>query len=308
MGGSFLPVTLANQQFPFAQGFISFLNQAVTSRVSEVVKQKLAQTSTTKSAKLSLAALPIGVNPSAKARPYAAILTIQCNQEEIGLSNLNMAASNTFEWRPDQCGEVTLDIQIENLTLTKRYPGPLGLATFLEEFAGGSKTFTPADFPAAAQELDNLGVTEISLRYDMVGRDMVLNLAEDYRFILEQTTPSVRSAVSRMDIQVPSRAGRCWTSRAEPQPSLTLPRFIQEQAEKKANPPPAPPEPPLPPVKALEPIPTKEITVVQGDTLFSIGRRYQVEPMILRSLNNLTSDKIVSGQKLLVPVWANKPN
>lgn len=308
MGGSFLPVTLANQQFPFAQGFISFLNQAVTSRVSEVVKQKLAQTSTTKSAKLSLAALPIGVNSSAKARPYAAILTIQCNQEEIGLSNLNMAASNTFEWRPDQCGEVTLDIQIENLTLTKRYPGPLGLATFLEEFAGGSKTFTPADFPAAMQELDKLGVTEISLRYDMVGRDMVLKLAEDYRFILEQTTPSVRSAVSRMDIQVPSRAGRCWTSRAEPQPGLTLPRYIQEQAEKKANPPPAPPEPPLPPVKALEPVPTKEITVVQGDTLFSIGRRYLVDPMILRSLNSLTSDKIVSGQKLLVPVWANKLN
>ena len=308
IGGSFLPVTIASQQFPFAQGFIGFLNQAVTSRLSEVVKQKLAQASTTKSAKLSLAALPIGVNPSAKARPYAAILTIQCNQEEIGLSNLNMAASNTFEWRPDQCGEVALDIQIDNLTLTKRYPGPLGLAIFLEEFADGSKTFTPTDFPAAMQELERLGVTEISLRYDMVGRDMVLKLAEDYRFILEQTTPSVRSAVSRMDIQVPSRAGRCWTTRAEPQPGLTLPRFIQEQAEKKANPPPAPPEPPLPPVKALEPVPTKEITVVQGDTLFSIGRRYQVEPMVLRSLNSLKSDKIVSGQKLLVPVWPKTPN
>jgi LysM repeat protein len=111
-----------------------------------------------------------------------------------------------------------------------------------------------------------------------------------------------------MDIQVPSRAGRCWTTRAEPQSSLTLPRFIQEQAEKKANPPPAPPEPPLPPVKALEPVPTKEITVVQGDTLFSIGRRYQVEPMILQSLNNLKSNKIVSGQKLLVPIWPNTPN
>ncbi len=305
VGGSLLPVTVSGYQFPFAPGYIGFLNQAVTTRVSAVVRQKLAQASTAKSAKLSLAASPIGVNDGAKARPYAAILSIQCAQEVIELSNLNMEASDTFEWKPDQCGEVTLDIEIDNLTLTKRYPGQLGLSMFLQEFQDGARVFTPADFPASMQRLDDLGVREITLRYDMQGRDDVLRLAEDYSYVLEQTTPSTLPAVSRLEIDVPARAGSCWTTATAPQISLTVPRLIEEQAQKKANPPPKPPEPVLPPIEPLKPVPTKEITVVSGDTLFSIGRRYRVDPMILRDLNSLKTDKIVTGQKLLVPIWPN---
>ena len=303
LGGSLLPVTVSNYQFPCAAGYIGFLNQAVTKRVSAVVKQKLAEAATTKSAKLTLAASPIGVNEGAKARPYAAILSIQCAQEAIELSNLNMEASDTFEWKPEQCGEVTLEIEIDNLTLTKRYPGQMGLSMFLQEFQDGARVFTPADFPAAMQRLDDLGVREITLRYDMQGRDDVLRLAEDYSYVLEQSTPSTLPAVSRLDIEVPTRAGSCWTANAMPQISLTVPRLIQEQAETKASPPPKPPEPPLPPVKPLTPVPTKEITVGPGDTLFSIGQRYQVDPLILQSLNNLKSNKILVGQKLLVPIW-----
>jgi type VI secretion system protein ImpL len=304
LGGSFLPVTISDYQFPFAPGFVGFLNQAVVSRVSEVVKQKLAQSSTAKSAKLSLAGMPIGVNAGAKAKPYAAILSIQCAQEAIELSNLNMEANDTFEWKPDQCGEVMLEIEIDNLTLTKRYPGALGLAMFLQEFQDGARVFTPADFPAAMQRLDDLGVREITIRYDMQGRDEVLKLAEDFSYTLEQTTPSTRSALSRLDVQVPTRAGRCWTTRAQPQQTLTVPRLIQEQVEKKANPPPKPPEPPLQPIEPLKPAPTKEITVGPGDTLFSIAQRYRVDLKILQALNSLKSDKILVGQKLLVPIWS----
>ncbi|UOD50062.1 type VI secretion protein IcmF/TssM N-terminal domain-containing protein [Orrella daihaiensis] len=303
VGGSLLPATVSGYQFPFASGYIGFLNQAVTNRVSAVVRQQLAKASTTKSAKLSLAASPIGVNDGAKARPYAAILSIQCAQEAIELSNLNMEASDTFEWKPDQCGEVTLDIEIDNLTLTKRYPGQLGLSMFLQEFQDGARVFTPADFPAAMQQLDDLNVREITLRYDIQGRDDVLRLAEDYSYVLEQTTPSTLPAVSRLDIEVPARAGSCWTTSTAPQISLTVPRIIEEQVQKKVNPPPKPPEPPLPPIEPLKPVPTKEITIVEGDTLFSIGRRYRVDLMILRDLNSLKTDKIVVGQKLLVPIW-----
>jgi type VI secretion system protein ImpL len=284
------------------------LNQAIVSRVAEVVKQKLAETSTAKSAKLSLSASPIGVNRGAKARPYAAVLTIQCAQETIELSNLNMQASDTFEWKPDQCGEVILDIEIDDLTLTKRYPGSLGLANFLQEFVDGTRVFTPVDFPAAIQRLDQLGVREITLRYDMQGREQVLSLAKDYEYMLEQMTPSAQPALSRLNIEVPKRAGRCWSTRAQTDQTLSVPRLIQEQVQRKVNPLPKPPEPELPPIKPLEPAPTREITVAEGDTLFSIGRRYRVDPMILRSLNSLKTDKIMTGQKLLVPIWTETAN
>jgi hypothetical protein len=160
----------------------------------------------------------------------------------------------------------------------------------------------------AREKAKQLGVREITVRYELQGRDEVLKLAEDYTYLLEQNTPSTRSALSRLDIKVPARAGRCWTTPAQSQAPLTLPRFIQEQAEKKVNPPPKPPEPPLPPIKPLKPVPTREIEVAEGDTLFSIGRRYKVDPMILRSLNGLKTDKILSGQKLLVPIWPEAAN
>jgi LysM repeat protein len=43
-------------------------------------------------------------------------------------------------------------------------------------------------------------------------------------------------------------------------------------------------------------------TVVRGDTLYSIARKYGVSPQNLQSLNKLASpDKIYAGQKLTIP-------
>jgi type VI secretion system protein ImpL len=280
------------------------LNQAVTTRVSQLVKQQRAAASDKKSAKLSLAAYPLSVNPTAKVRPYAATLVMQCADAVIELSNLNMQANDSFVWSPDQCGETTLEIEVDNMTLTKRYPGPLGLPTLLEEFQDGARVFTPADFPAAADRLDALDITEITIRYDMTGRTELLQLAQDYQYMLEQNTPSTQPALSRMDIAVPTRAGRCWSGTREPEAPLTVPKFIKAEAEKKVNPPPPPPVRKLPPIEPLKPAPTKSITIVKGDTLFSIGRKYKVDPGILRALNGLKSDTIIEGSKLLVPIWA----
>jgi len=302
-GGSFSIADVNGYKLPFAADFDSFLNQAVTSRVGTLVREQRAKAATSKSAKLSLASQPLSVNTSAKALPYSATLTIQCAEEAIELSNLNMKSSSSFAWSPEQCGQTSLQLKIDNLTLTKRYPGSMGLPTMLEEFQDGARVFTPNDFPAAAGRLDELGVTEITVRYDMEGAEAVMQLAQDYEYLSAQTSPSMQSAVSRMEIAVPARAGRCWTGVAKQDASITLPKYITNEAEKKVNPAPPPIEPPLPPVKPLKPVPTKEIIVKKGDTLFSIGNQYSVDPKILRALNNLKSDKIIEGSTMLVPIW-----
>ncbi|SFQ25390.1 LysM peptidoglycan-binding domain-containing protein [Hymenobacter arizonensis] len=51
--------------------------------------------------------------------------------------------------------------------------------------------------------------------------------------------------------------------------------------------------------KRLEP--SKVHMVQRGDTLFNISRRFGVSVKVLRELNNLTSDEVKLGQKLLVP-------
>lgn len=293
-----------NYQLPLSGEFMDFLNQAVTTRVSQLVRQQRAAASDKKSAKLSLAAYPLSVNPTAKVRPYAATLVMQCTDAVIELSNLNMQANDSFVWSPEQCGETTLEVEVDNMTLTKRYPGPLGLPTLLEEFQDGARVFTPNDFPAAADRLDELGITEITVRYDITGRAELLQLAKDYQYLLEQTTPSTQPALSRMDISVPTRAGRCWSGLQTPEVPLTVPKFIKAEAKKKLNPPPPPPVRQLPPIEPLKPAPTKTITIKKGDTLFSIGRQYKVEPEILKSLNSLSSNTIIEGSKLLVPIWS----
>lgn len=234
-GGVFAQVQRDGLQFPFAPGFVDFLNQAMSMRVDEVVRQKRAEASTGKSASLTLTAQPIGVNSGAKARPYAANLTLQCTKETVELSNMNMQASKTFVWSPEQCGEVNLQIKLDRMTLNRRYPGALGLANFLGEFRDGTRIFSPADFPAAAARLESLGVREIALRYDMVGLDQVLTLARDHTFLMEQSSPLSSPAISRLLIQVPARAGRCWTTNATEVAPLTVPRLIQQEASKKVS-------------------------------------------------------------------------
>lgn len=46
---------------------------------------------------------------------------------------------------------------------------------------------------------------------------------------------------------------------------------------------------------------TSQYTVVAGDTLYGISRRYDTSVSLLKSLNNLTSDTILIGQRLTVP-------
>lgn len=231
-GGVFSASQREGLELPFTPGFIAFLNEAVGMRVDEVVRQKRAEASSGKTARLTLSAHPIGVNAGAKVRPYAAALTLQCANEAIELSNMNMQASKTFVWSPAQCGEVALQIKLDRLSLSRRYPGPLGLANFLAEFNDGARVFTPADFPSMSARLETLGIREITLRYDMTGQEQVQALARDHEFVMEQTSSSSRPAISRLQIQVPPRAGRCWSSSWVDQETLTVPRLIQQEAEK----------------------------------------------------------------------------
>ncbi len=52
---------------------------------------------------------------------------------------------------------------------------------------------------------------------------------------------------------------------------------------------------------------TSSYTVVSGDTLLAIAKRYITTVSSIKALNNLTSDTIYVGQKLIVPTLENPP-
>lgn len=58
---------------------------------------------------------------------------------------------------------------------------------------------------------------------------------------------------------------------------------------------------PAQPVDDSTVLPLRKIVVKPGDTLWSLARRYRVDLMELRTLNLLTTDRILAGHDLFLP-------
>ncbi len=292
----FTPAQRGDYAFPFADPFMPFLNRSVDTRVEAVVRSQLAETAKGKSATILITARPIGVNEGARAKPYSVNLSIQCAQQEITLDNFNMSVTNSFDWSPDQCGDVTLRIYIDDLTLTQRYPGPMGMARFVAEFKDGERIFTPEDFPQARERLEALDVRTIHVRYDFSGQEQLLSLAENLDYLAGASTPSTGATPARLAIKVPERIGQCWTEGPPEQAASPMPLYIRQRAEKIIAAPPPPPPP------AAEPPPERTHRVEEGDTLYSLARRYGTDIQTLQQLNRLkNTDLIMKGQVLKLP-------
>lgn len=322
--GGFSPAKKDGFTFPFTPDFVPFLNQSVDTRVASVVRQQQAESAVGKSANLLITSRPIGVNPGARANPYAAQLSIQCANEQITLDNYNMAVTSSFDWSPDQCGDVTLDILIDDLTLTRRYPGPMGLARFVEEFVDGQRLFTPEDFPQVADELENLNVSAIYVRYDLIGQEKLLDIAHHLEYLAETSRPSLGPTAAKLSVKVPERVGQCWMEGIPDQPPTQLPLYIRQRAQEIIQAPPPPPEPAhiqavaeaeakaeakaqaKAPAPAAPPpaVPTVKRThrVQEGETLYSLARRFNTTVDELKALNRLSDENlIVTGTVLKLP-------
>jgi type VI secretion system protein ImpL len=57
------------------------------------------------------------------------------------LENLNYPRTQTFNWAPASCSDVTLRVFAGNATITKQYSGQQGFVDFLRYFPSGRHTF-----------------------------------------------------------------------------------------------------------------------------------------------------------------------
>jgi type VI secretion system protein ImpL len=149
----------------FKNDFISFLTQG-----SE------AKTSIQSEYKVQVKALPVGVNDKAKEDPYEVVLELWCAKGKTRLENYNYPTSKIFVWSPQDCGDVTLQINFEGLSLVKKYAGCNGFPLFLADFRHGSKTFKPGDFPGSEGILKKMNVSEIKVIYEFKDSAPVIKL------------------------------------------------------------------------------------------------------------------------------------
>lgn len=208
------------------------------------IAQKVA-TLRTQTYPLKITAQPVNANEGARARPYSTVLTVQCASGSHTLSNFNFPVSTSFNWIPNQCGDVNLAIHVDNIVLNKKYSGSQGMVSFLQDFRDGAHTFVPEDFAEASSTLADLNVTGIVVRYELDGADRILD--DDQRLgqlqsdkaqqtqlrqqaadaIARQNAltlqPGITSAIAPapMQIALPQRIAACWKPDAAPVNQVT---------------------------------------------------------------------------------------
>jgi type VI secretion system protein ImpL len=201
-----------------------------------------------------------------------------------------------------------LQVKIDNLSLVRRYPGALGLARLIGEFQDGERVFTPEDFPSVKDKLDALDVRTINVRYDFIGQEALLKLAEDYSHTMEVSMPTPNAGASaRRQLNIPDRVGQCWAG-GQPTPAPAgLTQIIEQRAAQVVAAPSTPTPPPSTQVitPAAQPAPVSSSgqthRVVAGDTLSQLALTYKTDVQTLKKLNGLSGDTIRQGDTLKLP-------
>jgi type VI secretion system protein ImpL len=148
---------------PFEASFFNYLARGA--QASAVAKKSFA---------VKISGMPTSANPEAKTKPHATRLELQCSTGPTSLENLNYPVTKTFTWSPETCGDVSLQIDVGDVSLKKKYSGDQGFPEFLQDFRVGQRTFTPADFPDQRGALDRLGIRFIRVHYQFSGQQDVL--------------------------------------------------------------------------------------------------------------------------------------
>jgi len=156
------------KRFPFDPKLFRFLEQGT------------AQTQVTQDGKyqVHIKGYPTDTNKGAAQDPYATMLKVDCAPKPLTLENLNYPQETTIDWDPGQCGDTTFTIKFDSFDLTRRYAGGMGFPKFLKAFQYGSKVFEPKDFPDQQQNLELLGITEITVTYSITGAGPIINLLD----------------------------------------------------------------------------------------------------------------------------------
>ena len=149
----------------FQSTFFRYLNQGAVRQV--VVRDEY---------RVRLTALPVNVNSDARFKPQTVKLILRCGEKDQALLNLMFPVSETFIWSPGSCGDVLIQVEVQDEVLTKRYSGDYAFPRFLRDFARGERTLRPSEFEGASTVWDRTGIERIDMQYKMSGHSPVIGL------------------------------------------------------------------------------------------------------------------------------------
>ncbi|MCP4347405.1 MAG: type VI secretion system protein ImpL [Desulfobacterales bacterium] len=118
---------------------------------------------------VNIKGMPTGTNAGAAYKPAMTVLELYCADKTTNMENRNYPVSEVFTWTPETCMEVVLKIDLEGLILTKHYRGEKAFQSFIRDFRGGRRVFTPRDFPRHETTMQDLNIRKIDVNYKFSG-------------------------------------------------------------------------------------------------------------------------------------------
>lgn len=164
---------------------------AVTNDFLEFVARSSDQRRAQKEFLVNITTVPTSLNLGTSVSVEQTTVVMGCPDNRYELRNRNYPASMDFNWNED-CQDVRLNIDLGVLKLERVYEGGQAFPDFLGDFQSGPQRLTPEDFPRHQSSLEQLGVEEILVQYDLDGASAVLDYAR------------------RKPASVPTRAAHCW--------------------------------------------------------------------------------------------------
>lgn len=156
------------QEIPFLPSFFEFLRSGAVGK--HMLKEEY---------EVRIAGLPTDVNVDAKEKPEGVIIEMICADEVQRLENWNYPVEQIFKWNPDTCGGVKMEIQFQDFTLSKGYPGFTGFPEFLRDFRSGEMVIRSDQFSIVRQEqLNRVRVKFISVKFDILGHEPLIERIE----------------------------------------------------------------------------------------------------------------------------------
>ncbi len=172
---------------PLDKALFAFLNKGAKAQVEAQVKAQTKQQNYT----LGIRGLPTEANSDAKLQPHGTRLELHCGASMQSIANYNYPVHKTFNWSPDACGDVILQIEVADLVLTKRYMGPQAFPEFLKDFRGGQRNLSLNEFPGEKAALARQGIKWIKVHYQFFG-----------------SQPIIQTLTSTMPGQAPGKIGK----------------------------------------------------------------------------------------------------
>ena len=165
-GRNYAPKEIFGTSIPFSGSLFSFVNQG--SKVSTLSKVS--------NVTVVVTAIAPEINPGAQRIPHLIRVELVCADRTQVLANRRQRAieksfesvQHAFTWS-SACTDTTLQIDVGDSRLIKRYPGTYGFFAFLEDFKDGRHVFRDRDFPEEAMALRAMGIEFIDLHYAFKG-------------------------------------------------------------------------------------------------------------------------------------------